>query len=515
MRIRFIVSAILGLVAVIVSAAPAPPALSADRDFDAGVGRVNDGVLSRDGRFLAVAGVQGYSLWDAQAGTAIRRGLAESPIRRVAFDPQGNLLAAGGEDGRVTIVDLRTGTSREAARHGKPVTAVAFRNDGRVGASGDAEGNITVWDAASGPIGQLSEGGSKKDIVVLAFANPNLLSASKDLRVVTWDVDGKRPIRRGTLQSDVRGRTVVPSAVAVDPSGERLIVAAQIVTEPRGGFVANRAGPARPEDLRRDNVLIPYNVSSGISGDPVKTNEFQAEHAALGPGACFAFFTSYYRNQSRLHIWGLVEQGDDLTRLEIPEKAAAIAVAPGGNLALAVGESGRVRTWRVSGATPSDCDLYTKKNTVPAGPIISLGPERDPLIKAGNKVRLAILRYDVTGVEAGLGEAVAEMVAGQLSNSPLVTVVERSAINQIMKELELQNSGLTAADAVKIGKGLNARKALFGSVRRFGESTYVISTRAVDIETQQVEGAREVTCESCKEKDLPRAVAALRRVIVP
>lgn len=35
------------------------------------------------------------------------------------------------------------------------------------------------------------------------------------------------------------------------------------------------------------------------------------------------------------------------------------------------------------------------------------------------------------------------------------------------------------------------------------------------VETQQIEGSREVTCENCREQDLPRAVAALRRLIVP
>jgi len=81
--------------------------------------------------------------------------------------------------------------------------------------------------------------------------------------------------------------------------------------------------------------------------------------------------------------------------------------------------------------------------------------------------------------------------------------------------MEIQRSGLTAADAVKIGRGLNARKVLFGSVRRFGESTFLITARVVDVETQQIEGSREVTCENCKEQDLPRSIAALRRTIVP
>jgi len=107
------------------------------------------------------------------------------------------------------------------------------------------------------------------------------------------------------------------------------------------------------------------------------------------------------------------------------------------------------------------------------------------------------------------------MVTGELSNNKNLIVIERGAINSILKEMEIQRSGLTAADAVKIGKGLNAKKVLFGSVRRFGDSTYITTARVVDVETQQIEGSREVTCENCKEQDLPRAVSQLRRVIAP
>jgi transposase len=36
----------------------------------------------------------------------------------------------------------------------------------------------------------------------------------------------------------------------------------------------------------------------------------------------------------------------------------------------------------------------------------------------------------------------------------------------------------------------------------------------VDVENQRVLGSREVTCESCSESDLPRAINALRKAIV-
>jgi TolB-like protein len=494
--------------------AATPPSLYPAQTIEAGLGRIADVAFSSDGRLLAAGGVRGYGVWDAQTGTLIRRDASMAGVARLTFGAQGTLLAIGGVDGRVTLVDLRSGTPREVARHAKPVSAVAFSADGRTGASGDTEGNITLWDPNQGSIAPLKDGGLKREILVLAFAGGTLLSASKDLQVVTWDSASKRPLRRATLRSDVRGRVLVPSATAVDATGDRLVVGAQLVSEQRGGVLSS-SGLARPGDLRRDNLLMPYTVSTGISSDGVNTNDFSPEHVALGPGSCFAFFTSHYRDQARLHVWGLVEQGDDLTRFDLPGRAVALTVEPGGRLAAVASEAGQIRTWTVSGATAGDCDAYAKKPVAVEGPSISLGPETDPLIQTGGARRLAVLRFEATGVDPGLGDAVAEMVAGQLANNPRVTVVERGAINAIVKEMELQRSGLTASDAAKIGRGLNAGVVLFGSVRRFGESTYVVTARAVDVETQQIQGSREVTCERCKEQDLPRAIGALRRQIVP
>ena len=161
---------------------------------------------------------------------------------------------------------------------------------------------------------------------------------------------------------------------------------------------------------------------------------------------------------------------------------------------------------------PAAAAASPAKESVAPGPRMILAETR-PLIKGGAGYRIAVLRFEATGLDAGLGDAVSEMIAGQLSNNPMVTVIERGVIDAILKELAVQRSGLTTADAVRIGKGLNARKVLVGGVRRFGESTYVISARVVDVESQQLEGSREVRCETCQEQDLPRAVEALRRTI--
>jgi TolB-like protein len=500
-----------------VLAAPAPPRLYPDRDLYTGLGRLNALVFSSDGRLLAAGGLRGYGIWDGQTGNEIRKG-SSGAVQRVAFGGAGNVLALGGADGRVSVLDLRSGSVREVARHNKPVTSVAFAGDGRNGASGDADGNILLWDAERGAATPLKDGGHKEDILLLSFgADGQLLSASKDLRVVSWDVSGKRPVRRGSLRSEVSGRAVVPAEAAADPEGANVVLTTELVSEPRGGFLTDRRGPARPGDMQRDNALLPYIVGTGIVKDAIATSDFRGERVAVSPSACFAFYTSMFRNQPRLHVWGLIERGDDLVRIDLPGYATAIAGEPGGR-AVAIGtDSGRIMTWRVSGATTSDCEAFKKEK----GPVqmvaeakITLGPETEPLITPANGDRIAVIQFETTGVDATLGTGVSEMVIGEMSNRPGLVVIERSAIESVMRELQLQRSGLTAADAVRVGRGLNARKVLNGSVRRFGDDTYIILVRIVDVETQQVQGSREVACERCKEQDLPRAVSALRRIIV-
>ncbi len=496
---------------------PSPrPTLYPDQDYDAGLGRVYDLAYSPDGRLLAVAGARGLGVWDAQTGNGIRRSESSvTSLRRIAFGGQANLLAASTDDGRIYLMDLRTWVLKEAVRRPKPATALALSPDGQVAASGDAEGSIVVWDPGGGEIvGELTREGHKKKIMLLGFlSSGNLLSLGEDLQVITWDVGGKRPLRRSTLRLQSSGRSSEPETAHLEAGGLTLAISTQYLIAPRGGHLTT--GPAHPEDLKRVNVIVPYAVSTGISSDPIQCGDFLPRHLALSPGGCFAFFTSAHRDTPRLHLWGLVEKGDDLFRADLQESPTALALDPGGR-ALAIGfESGKVRTWRVSGARLADCEaLRRPSSSPPAEARIALGPEGEPLIPAGSGYRIAVLRFEVGGIEAHVGEAVSEMVAGELSNSRDVVVVERSAIDAILREMEIQRSGLTTADVVKIGRGLNARKVCLGSVRRFGESTFVILARIVDVETQQVEGTRQVTCENCRERDLPRAVEALRRAIL-
>jgi WD40 repeat protein len=72
-------------------------------------------------------------------------------VRSVAFSPDGQILASGGDDNKITLWDVATGQERAILQeHRHLVWSVAFSPDGRILASGSGIGDSTIklWDVS-------------------------------------------------------------------------------------------------------------------------------------------------------------------------------------------------------------------------------------------------------------------------------------------------------------------------------------------------------------------------------
>jgi WD40 repeat protein len=112
---------------------------------------------SPDGGQLALGSSLGIDIQQTATGAIQSLYGSDSPILTVQYSPDGLWIAAGREDGRVLLLDAKTGKVRlTLVAHSHPVHGLAFsRPPSAAGASawlasGAEDGSIVVWDLTSG-----------------------------------------------------------------------------------------------------------------------------------------------------------------------------------------------------------------------------------------------------------------------------------------------------------------------------------------------------------------------------
>jgi WD40 repeat protein len=144
-----------------------------------------------DGRMLVSDCADGIKLWEVASGkeSATLKGRTLS----VAITSDGKTIAAGNEDGTITIFDVATGKPRVFKGRPERIRALAFSADGKTLVSGD-EQTVTVWDVATGKgRGTLESPSGRVDSVLFspddkifeAACNPFPTERESEVRV--WD----------------------------------------------------------------------------------------------------------------------------------------------------------------------------------------------------------------------------------------------------------------------------------------------------------------------------------------
>jgi WD40 repeat protein len=175
---------------------------------------------SADGSLLALGGEDEVVLV-VQADTGAVKHTLQGHRRRVTcvrFSPDGQALASSSEDETARLWDL-TGKKEPItlAGHRGPVRAVAFSPAAAQLATAGADGAIRVWDQTTGAhLQTLTAHGDVVTAIAYSQDGKYLASASADQSVKIWDARTRQVLRT------LRGHTDSVTAVVFSPDGKRV-----------------------------------------------------------------------------------------------------------------------------------------------------------------------------------------------------------------------------------------------------------------------------------------------------
>jgi TolB-like protein len=148
--------------------------------------------------------------------------------------------------------------------------------------------------------------------------------------------------------------------------------------------------------------------------------------------------------------------------------------------------------------------------------ILALSIFCTPSLVAAERPLVAVTPMQARGVSESDAAVLTENIADEFLKSGTVRVMERSQMDQILKEQGFQESGAcdTSECAVEIGKLLGISQIVVGTVGKVGE-TYSLSVRMVDVATGEVRASSRLNhrgaIDEVLQKVVPKVVQELTR----
>jgi RNA polymerase sigma factor (sigma-70 family) len=310
-----------------------------------------------DGKFLASGGGDRViSFWDPATGKEIRRiEVPEQSVGAIAFSRDGKLLAGAGMNGAVILWDAAT--SKEIRRlrgHRGQVKGIAFSPKGDRLLAGDADG-ARLWDVASGKVLHVLPVG-KGSVSAVAYSPDGRLvaAAGENATTFVWDA------ARGQQLHRLRGEGDYVYALAFAPDSASLLTGVQNGWAAVWDLTTGKPGrplPGRPERLQTfafspDGKLLATGDGNRLLRLWDWASRTERWHVAAHPaGVQSVSFSPDGRiiasgsAESSIHLWDVATGKPLLPTAGHQERLTGVAYSPDGRTIFTGAWDRTVRLW--------------------------------------------------------------------------------------------------------------------------------------------------------------------------
>jgi WD40 repeat protein len=286
-------------------------------------------------------------------------------VRSVAFSPDGNTVASGGNDGTVRLWNVVTHrqTSMLVPPDRTVVAAIAFSPDGRLLASGGEGGQVRLWDVATGKLDAHQLPPQAHDITSIAFSRDGetLATGSADGSAQIWDLVDREPrgepfghVPHGILSVSFSrdggrlatgggdGSVRMWSVVYGTELGPRMLghrrAVDSVTFSPDGRLLASGASDS--------TVQLWEAETHAPIGDPITPYAGNVGSVAFSPsGRTLVLGTS----DGSLHLYDIAHaELDDFELAGHKGPVMGVAFSPDGHALVSGGTDGTVRLWKVA-----------------------------------------------------------------------------------------------------------------------------------------------------------------------
>ncbi|KAL8176473.1 UNVERIFIED_CONTAM: hypothetical protein K2H54_035247 [Gekko kuhli] len=183
--------------------------------------QISDCCINSDLRLLATVSLDGYiKLWESVQGHMIRERDCSHPLNCAAFHPAGQLVAAGGWNRTVTVLDVNDmSVVSELKGHDASIRCISFSSAGNVLAAGSLAGTVCLWSWREAVALCTFTAHSGSVATAQFLPGGELVTAGEDSKVQLWT--GHLGQLWSTLQSSALSAAL---CMAPSPDGSRLAV---------------------------------------------------------------------------------------------------------------------------------------------------------------------------------------------------------------------------------------------------------------------------------------------------